>query len=47
MVAFGELFVKLLELEMFQSSNEMDGKYFPSVSRAKFQKNIKNSTRHS
>ena len=28
-VAFGDLSVTLLELEMFQSSNEMDGKYLP------------------
>ena len=30
-VAFGDLSVTLLELEMFQSSNEMNGKYLPFV----------------
>ena len=43
-VAFGDLSVTLLELEMFLSSNEMDGKYLPFLN---FRKNIKNSMRHS
>lgn len=30
-VAFGDLYVTLLELEMFQSSNEMEGKYLRFV----------------
>lgn len=37
-VAFDDLSVTLLELEMFHGSNEKDEIYFPFVSRAKFQK---------
>lgn len=34
--AFGDLSVTLLELQMFQSLNEMDEIYLPFVDRAKF-----------
>ena len=40
-VAFGDLSVTLLELQMFQSLNRKDELYFPFVSRAKFQSNVK------
>lgn len=36
--AFGDLYVMMLELQMFQSLQEKDEIYFPFVSRAKFPK---------